>query len=262
MGVAFMPDHPDRSLALLADIALSAGRKIIEIYYSGETSVTAKADESPVTTADVAAEKIILEGLAALEPDIPVIAEEQVAAGRVPAAGDIFFLVDPLDGTREFISRNGEFTVNIARIEHGRPVAGVVYAPALDKIYAGSAQGAWFASVRTAAPLSWQPIRVRPPPNMETVIVASRSHRDPATDAFVAAYAGARCVSIGSSLKFCLVATGEADIYPRFGRTMEWDTAAGHAVLLAAGGKVHDHAGAPLTYGKPGHENPGFIASA
>jgi 3'(2'), 5'-bisphosphate nucleotidase len=259
-----MTSLPDRLLNALVDIALSAGREIIRIYRSENPQIAEKADNSPVTAADLAAEKVILDGLAALESAIPVIAEEQAAAGHMPAAEDIFYLVDPLDGTREFISRNGEFTVNIARIVHGQAAAGVVYAPALGKIYAGGAQGAWAGDVSSGVPISWRAIRVRSGPPANPVIVASRSHRDPQTDAFIARHSGAEIKSIGSSLKFCMVASGEADFYPRFGRTMEWDTAAGHAILRAAGGKVLDENGKPLTYGKleRGFDNPAFVASA
>jgi 3'(2'), 5'-bisphosphate nucleotidase len=262
--IGSMADFPDPFLTALSDVALSAGREIMRIYSSGEHQIQTKADCSPVTTADLAAERVILQGLAQLEPAVPVIAEEQAAAGNLPMANDDFYLVDPLDGTREFISRNGEFTVNIARIVRGQPVAGVVFAPALGRLYAGGEQTSWTANVESGSLREWQPIHVRLLPQTNPVIVASRSHRDPKTDDFVSRHMGAKLISIGSSLKFCLVASGEADLYPRFGRTMEWDTAAGHAVLLAAGGKVLDEHGAPLIYGKRerGFDNPAFIASA
>lgn len=236
----------------LIEIAKAAGRAILEIY-AGEIEVQSKADRSPVTAADRAAEAIILEGLKKLSPDLPVIAEEEVAAGRVPKIGTRFWLVDPLDGTREFLSRNGEFTVNIALIEARRPVLGVVLAPAIDRVF--------YAPDPTHAFESGKPIHVRRPSDDGLVVVASRSHRDSATDALIAGMPVKDFRTAGSSLKFCLVASGEADLYPRTGRTMEWDTAAGHAILSAAGGKVLGLDGEDFLYGKPGFENPGFIAS-
>lgn len=237
--------------------------------YGASIEVATKADQSPVTQADQKAEDVILAGLKALCPDIPVLAEESVAKGHVPEIGTKFFLVDPLDGTKEFISRNGEFTVNIALIENGVPMFGVVYAPAIDDMYFGRAgHGAMHVKIKTTQ--IWPGIggatsitKRSLPPDGATVL-ASRSHCDAETEAFIAKTKVAKLVSAGSSLKFCKVAAGEADIYPRFGRTMEWDTAAGHAVLLAAGGKVLTTDGKPLTYGKKsrGFDNPAFIASA
>lgn len=239
-------------LVLLAE---QAGAAIMEIY-QGEIAVAEKTDKSPVTAADTAAEAIILDGLARLLPDIPVIAEESVAAGRVPAFGRRFFLVDPLDGTREFISRNGEFTVNIGLIEDGAPSAGIVTLPALGIAYWSAGDGiAWRkdgAGTRRIA--------CRLPPEQGLSVVASRSHRDAATEEFIAGLKVAELVAAGSSLKFCRLAEGSADLYPRFGHTMEWDLAAGHAVLAAAGGSVATTDGQPLGYGKPGWRNPPFIA--
>jgi 3'(2'),5'-bisphosphate nucleotidase len=249
----------------LVTLAIAAGREIMVIYGQDFTQ-RAKSDLTPVTEADEAAERIILEGLARLDPATPVISEEAAAAGRVPEVGDRFYLVDPLDGTKEFISRNGEFTVNIALIEKGRPVMGVVYAPALSRLFwgergGGAAQGQIGEDGEVAG---WRPVSVRKCPEDGAIVVASRSHRDAATDEFLRTVNVKSLVSAGSSLKFCLVASGEADLYPRFGRTMEWDTAAGHAVLLAAGGKVLTEKGNPLVYGKRerGFDNPGFIASS
>lgn len=237
-----------------ADLALAAGAAIMEVY--GAADAAAKADGSPLTAADLRAHDAILAGLARLCPAIPVISEED-AAHRPPAGAGRFILVDPLDGTREFVSRNGEFTVNIALLEDGAPVAGVVCAPALGRLWAGAVgQGAWRA---TAAPPARCAIAARTPPAEGLVAVASRSHRDAGTDAFLGGLAVAGLRSVGSSLKFCLLAQGEADVYPRFGPTMEWDTAAGHAVLEAAGGRVATPAGAPLRYGKPGWRNGPFI---
>ncbi len=251
----------------LVNLAHAAGREVMRIYEDG-TTVREKADKSPVTDADLAAEKVILAGLARIDGDTPVISEEATAAGAEPVAGERFYLVDPLDGTREFISRNGEFTINIALVEHGAPVAGVVYAPARQRIFAGeTASGSFEAALPAAqAPgdCKWQKIRAKQSGPAPAKAVASRSHRDDKTDAWLGDLGITDLVSAGSSLKFCLVAAGEADVYPRFGRTMEWDTAAGHAVLAAAGGRVMCEDGPPLTYGKRerGFDNPGFIAWA
>lgn len=258
-----MPPSP--FLTELAMLAQEAGREVIRIYNTNPES-RQKSDASPVTDADIVAEKIILAGLAKLEPETPVVAEEAVSAGAEPVAADRFFLVDPLDGTREFISRNGEFTINIALIENGLPTAGVVYAPAIDRMFCG-ARGAGSFATEVApdadiAACTWRNIATRLIPEEGAKVVASRSHRDERTNAWIEKRKVSDIVSAGSSLKFCLVAAAEADLYPRFGRTMEWDTAAGHAVLSAAGGSVVTEDGAPLTYGKNhrGFDNPGFIA--
>ena len=267
-----MPEIPASGPLLSGLIALAreAGQVILR-FYDGGAEVALKADATPVTAADVAAEEVILAGLRRLAPEIPVIAEEAVARGAVPRAARRFFLVDPLDGTKEFISRNGEFTVNIALIEAARPVAGVVYAPAIGRLFWGE-QGRGAAEARIAllgaigaAPPEVRRIAAAPArPGAPIRVVASRSHRDSETDRFLASLGKCEVVSAGSSLKFCLVASGEAEVYPRFGRTMEWDTAAGHAVLAAAGGSVKTAAGGPLLYGKEaeGFANPAFIASA
>jgi 3'(2'), 5'-bisphosphate nucleotidase len=247
---------PARLLPAIVALAERAGALILEHYRDG-VAVRAKADASPVTVADEAAEALILEGLAGLTPEIPVVAEETVAGGHVPELGaGRFWLVDPLDGTKEFLSRNGEFTVNIALIEGQEPVLGVVFAPALGKVWWG-AHGAG-AMLRDAT--GERPIAARPRPARGVVAVASRSHSDSQTEAFLDEMGVAERISAGSSLKFCLVAEGRADVYPRFGPTMEWDTAAGHAVLRAAGGQVTTRDGAPFTYRKPGFRNPEFIA--
>lgn len=251
-------------LEAMIGAAIEAGRAAFHVY-RGEFAVMRKSDESPVTTADHAAEAIILERLRDTAPRIPIVAEEQVAAGHIPDTGEEFFLVDPLDGTREFIERRGDFTVNIALIRGGSPVLGVVYAPASGQLFAGDA-GAMRAFQCMQDPGSPErgqriPIRVRPAPRGGVTAVASRSHRTPETDAYLARYRVAELVSVGSSLKFCLIAAGDADLYPRLGPTMEWDTAAGHAVLVAAGGTVLASDGSPLRYGKPHFRNPWFIAS-
>jgi 3'(2'), 5'-bisphosphate nucleotidase len=243
--------------------AQRAGGAIMAVYAT-EFVVRDKADASPVTAADEAAEKILLADLAAIAPGVPVVAEESVAAGRVPVVADRFFLVDPLDGTREFVSRRDEFTVNVALIEAGEPVLGVVFAPARHELYWGDVKaqkaGRIDADPDGTMPSMGAIICARLPPRQGLTAVASRSHRTPETDAFLANYQVTEFRSIGSSLKFCIVAAGEADIYPRVGTTMEWDTAAGHAVLRAAGGSVTGLAGEPFRYGKPGFRNGNFVA--
>ena len=237
-------------------ITREAGAVIMEIYGS-DFEVRGKQDASPVTEADEKAERWILERLKALWPQIPAVSEEAAAAGYVPEMGQRFWLVDPLDGTKEFIQRNGEFTVNIALIEHGVPVLGVVFAPALDRMYAGAqGQGAWLEVKGTR-----QPIECRSSPQEGLDVVASRSHGDAqALENFLQGRSVRSLKSAGSSLKICLVAEGEADIYPRLGRTMEWDIAAGHAVLAAAGGQIRTLDGEVLGYGKPDMSNPHFYA--
>jgi 3'(2'), 5'-bisphosphate nucleotidase len=258
------PDSDGALLEAMIGAAIEAGRAAYEVYRS-DFDVQLKADRSPVTAADHAAEAIILERLARAAPAVPVIAEEEVSAGRVPAVAAEFFLVDPLDGTKEFIQKRGDFTVNIALIRGGAPALGVVYAPANSGLYIGDvgARSAFRSRQRSdskeASPR--EPIRVRPVPAGGVTAVVSRSHETPETDAYLARYTLADRVSIGSSLKFCLVAAGEADLYPRLGPTMEWDTAAGHAVLAAAGGTVMAPGGVPLRYGKAGFRNSFFIAS-
>lgn len=235
------------------------------VYAEPDFETRAKSDNSPVTEADLAADSIISKGLATAFPEIPVVTEEQ-AASHEQVGLATFFLVDPLDGTKEFVQRRGDFTINIALIEGGRPSRGVVYAPAKGRLFRTKGDGAVQEEVDAACkPVAGteRPISVRKPDNSGLIVVASKSHRDKATDDFIAQYNVADFTAAGSSLKFCLLAAGEADFYPRLGRTMEWDTAAGHAVLLAAGGEVirfDDRT--DLTYGKPGYENPFFLAYA
>ena len=253
-----MASDPSSTAVLdrLLPIARAAGKTILQVYAT-DFDVRGKADDSPVTEADRRAEALILPALTELTPDVPIVSEEAAAAGDIPRVADRFWLVDPLDGTKEFIKRNGEFTVNIALIERGRPVLGVVLAPALDRLYAGAAGRGAFLEDGTHR----RQIACRRVPAAGLTVVASRSHGDTqALDRFLAGRAVASQTNAGSSLKFCLVAAGDADLYPRFGRTMEWDTAAGHAVLAAAGGRVTTVDGAELRYGKPGFENPHFIA--
>jgi 3'(2'), 5'-bisphosphate nucleotidase len=261
-----MPHSPadDELIEALLAAAVAAGRAALDIYRTDFT-VTQKADQSPVTAADHAAEKIILEHLARIAPAVPVVAEESVAAGSVPQVRDEFFLVDPLDGTKEFIHRRGEFTVNIALIRQRRPTLGVVYAPVGGMLYAGNVGTArafrCSHAADAATPGPREPLHVRPVPAAGITAVISRSHSTPETEAYLSHYTVSQRVSVGSSLKFCLVAAGEADLYPRLGPTMEWDTAAGHAVLAAAGGTVLAPGGEPLAYGKPDFRNSFFIAS-
>ncbi|MBD3763304.1 MAG: 3'(2'),5'-bisphosphate nucleotidase CysQ [Rhodobacterales bacterium] len=248
----------------LRRLALEAGDRIMQVYDSPEFEVKAKSDASPVTEADEAADALISAGLRAAYPDVVLVTEEQVASHALTA--QTFLIVDPLDGTKEFVQRRGDFTVNIAYVRDGVPLRGVVYAPAQGRLFYTLAEG---SSVEETGPFdkdipgATRPLRVSTPDNGALMVVASKSHRDAATDAYIAKYAVKDMTSAGSSLKFCLVATGEADLYPRLGRTMEWDTAAGDAVLRGAGGHVvrfDDHT--PLAYGKPGWDNPFFIAHA
>jgi 3'(2'), 5'-bisphosphate nucleotidase len=245
-------------LAAVRPIAEEAGRATMRFY--GLTEATAKADGSPVTAADQAAEDIILPALRHLTPDIPVVSEEEASKGLSPdVTGARFWLVDPLDGTKEFLSGNGEFTVNIALIEHGAPVLGVVVVPALGETYAGAEPGS--AVLRDAS--GERAIAVRAAPAAGLTVVGSRSHGDAAAmEAFLGGRTVANFRAAGSSLKLCLIARGEADLYPRLGTTMEWDIAAGHAVLRAAGGHVRTLDGGAFTYGKPEYRNPHFAASA
>ena len=253
------------STRALVEIAFEAG-KIILRHYAGETIATrTKEDHSPVTAADEEAEAYILSRLAVVAPEVPIIAEEEAASGRIARIGSRFFLVDPLDGTKEFLNRNGEFTVNIAEVLNGAPLRGVVYIPAKDRLFVGEAgHGAFDVRVSDGA-LDWscaRRIEVCKPSEDGLVVVASRSHRDYKTEEFLADYKVKDFKAAGSSLKFCLVAAGEADFYPRLGRTMEWDTAAGHAVLAAAGGSVTTIDGRPFVYGKVEEKfaNPFFLA--
>ena len=252
----------EKLTVVMRRLALEAGDKIMEIYNSPEFEVKTKSDDSPVTEADEAADALISAGLTADFPDELLITEEQSDSHAL--IGDTFLIVDPLDGTKEFIHRRGDFTVNIAYVENGTPTRGVVYAPAKGRMFFTLADG---TTVEETGPLlkteigDTKPIGVSEANNDGLMVVASKSHRDQATDDYISKYNVADMKSAGSSLKFCLIASGEADIYPRLGRTMEWDTAAGHAVLTGAGGKVvrfDDHT--DLRYGKDGYANPYFIA--
>jgi len=246
-----------RLLEALVPIVRAAGAVVMDLYRT-DFAVRGKDDASPVTEADERAEALIVPALETLLPGVPVVAEEAVAAGRLPAFGRRFWLVDPLDGTKEFIGRNGEFTVNIALVEDGEPVLGTVFAPAIERLFLGATGVGAFVEQDGHR----RPIRCRAVAPAGLTVVASRSHGDAAAlDAFLGGRRVAALTNAGSSLKLCLVAAGEADLYPRLGRTMEWDIAAGHAVLAAAGGRVLTLAGEPLRYGKPGLDNPHFVAS-
>ena len=242
------------------EFAVDAAREIMRIY-AGELGERTKADKSPVTDADHAAEAIIVKGLRAITPDATVVAEEEMAAGRVPRMnGGPFWLVDPLDGTKEFIKRNGEFTVNIALVDKGKPVLGIVLAPATGTLWRGIAG---HGADKREGDGPFTAIQTRPAPVNGLTACASRSHsiyNDLDIWFRNNNLTVADRVQAGSSLKFCLIAEGKADIYPRFGPTNEWDTAAGQGVLEAAGGEVVTTDGRPLVYGKPGFGNPHFIA--
>ncbi|MEQ3710548.1 MAG: 3'(2'),5'-bisphosphate nucleotidase CysQ [Tateyamaria sp.] len=251
-------------IPVMRKLALEAGDKIMEIYGTDDFDVKSKSDDSPVTAADEAADALISDGLREAFPDVMLVTEEQAATHST--TGDTFLIVDPLDGTKEFVHRRGDFTVNIALVEAGVPTRGVVYAPAKGRMFFTLADGQAVEETgafdkETVGEVT--PIRVADSDNAALMVVASKSHRDQATDDYINKYSVQDMKSAGSSLKFCLVATGEADLYPRVGRTMEWDTAAGHAVLVGAGGHVvrfDNHE--PLVYGKEGYANPYFIAYA
>jgi 3'(2'), 5'-bisphosphate nucleotidase len=261
--IDFASQSRDVIAPALARAALAAGPVVME-EYARRAGARSKADGSPVTSADERAEELIRAWLERIAPATPIVAEEATAAGGAPDVAPRFFLVDALDGTREFLSRNGEFTVNVALIDAREPVAGAVYAPASGRLwFAGEA--AFFCEAPVGGglpePARWRRLRTRPaPPRL--VALASRSHCDPDTEAFLARLPIAERKSTGSSLKFCVIAEGGADVYPRFAPTMEWDTAAGDAVLRAAGGIVLDAGGKPLAYGKmaSGLRNGGFVA--
>jgi len=250
------------TLKQVSDVARRAGVEIMRVYNS-DFSVNKKDDGSPITEADTAAETIILRSIReGISSDFPIVSEEAVSVGNLPdVQGMPFWLVDPLDGTKEFISRNGEFTVNIALIENNKPVLGVVYLPVKGITYMAAVVGAFIQEDGSER----REISCRQAPADGLVAVVSRSHRTPEVDDYLSPFTITRETSAGSSLKFCTVAEGLADIYPRLGRTMEWDTAAGHAVLKFAGGTVQrldgSASGSELSYGKPGHENPHFAAA-
>ncbi len=238
---------------IFAEIAIEAAVPVMAVYAAADIQVHHKPDHSPVSEADELAEAVILKRLAARLPGVPVLSEEATARGERGIMDATFILVDPIDGTKEFLCRNGEFTINIGLVVDGEPCAGVVYAPALGKLWIGGT-GASSCMVAAGAPLppasERRAIHVRKAPSQGLTALASRSHSDAATEAFLASLVIAERRAAGSSLKFCAVAEGSADVYPRFGPTMEWDTAAGDAVLRAAGGTVQNADGTLLRYGK------------
>ncbi|WP_189340586.1 3'(2'),5'-bisphosphate nucleotidase CysQ [Mesorhizobium sp. M4B.F.Ca.ET.049.02.1.2] len=254
-------------LGVFERLVLEAGREVMRVFHEG-CAVDRKSDSSPVTEADRESEKIILAGLRAAYPAIPCVAEEEVAAGiATPDLDGVFFLIDPLDGTKEFVNRRTDFTVNIALIRHGVPEVGVVFAPCTGRFFSGRPGRAEAIEVDGDFNITGRRTIAVRAGGTPLAVVASRSHNTPETDAFIRDLGAAEIVSVGSSLKFCLVAAAEADVYPRFGRTMEWDTAAGDAVLRAAGGMTRTLDGHPLAYGKRNQAsdadfaNPHFIAS-
>tara|TARA_B110000003_G_C16575524_1_gene505992 strand:- start:537 stop:1352 length:816 start_codon:yes stop_codon:yes gene_type:complete len=261
IGAAVLKNH---LVEIMRILAIQAGDKIMEIYNSDDFDIRKKNDSSPVTVADEVADVLISAGLKKYFPEIALVTEEQAASHA--KCHSTFLIVDPLDGTKEFINRRDEFTVNIALIENGVPTLGIVYAPAIKRLFYTSTNE---TAVEEFPPFSetdigeQKPLHVGKPDNNSLIVVASKSHRDQATDKYISNYKIRDSKSAGSSLKFCLLAAGEADFYPRLGRTMEWDTAAGDALLRAAGGRVVNfETGEPLTYGKVGYENPFFIALA
>lgn len=251
------PTPPLAQLGPLVELAEKAGRAILEVYGRRDTAVTLKDDRSPLTEADQASHRVIMDGLRRLTPDVPIISEEGEAPDpAVFLQGGGVWLVDPLDGTKEFIKRTGEFTVNIALVRDGRPVAGVVHAPVLGKSWVAGGDGAELQAGEQRSPL-----RVRTADPARLGIVASRDHAGPEVKALLEGLPGAETLSMGSSLKFCLIAEGRADLYLRDGPTMEWDTGAAQAVLEAAGGGVFGLEGERLPYGKPDLRNPKFVAA-
>jgi 3'(2'), 5'-bisphosphate nucleotidase len=251
----------DELALAFAVLASEAGQVVMDVYAT-DFEVRRKADLSPVSEADEAAEALLIPGVEKLLPGVPILAEEAVSRDGFVDVGSEFVLIDPLDGTKEFVSRNGEFTVNVALIRDGSPVAGCVYAPARDRMFVGGTRAAT-GTVRPGADVpDLTPTTTRPYPTEGLTVVTSRSHLDEDTKAFVERIGAVSTRDAGSSLKFCLVADGEADVYPRFGPTMEWDTAAGHAVLAAAGGVVVNPDGTPFRYAKAesGFRNGPFVA--
>lgn len=241
-------------LVSACEISKGAGRLIMNYFSNGYTS-SQKSDNSPVTQADIAANKYITKALAKLASHIPVIAEEDETLGS--NSHKRFFLVDPLDGTRSFVRGEPEFTVNIGLIENNKPVLGVIYCPPQDILYFGQVGGNAYKQTGDKKP---EVIKTRKAPQDGLTVVRSRSHPSQKTNDYLQSLNVKELISGSSSVKFCMVAEGSADIYPRFGRTMEWDTAAGHAILEAAGGRVETADGKEFLYGKEGFENPAFIA--
>ena len=254
----------EKMTLVFRQLAIEAGEKILKIYNEDDFLISIKENKSPLTLADKMADEHISKGLALAYPKIKLISEEQESSHQNYYTN--FFIVDPLDGTKEFINRNGDFTVNIAYVKNGKPTVGVIYAPDKERLFYSNGLGVSFEEKGPFLPNDLGniiQIHTREKTRKEISIVASKSHQNKETENYIRNYNVHDIKNAGSSLKFCLIATGEADLYPRLGRTMEWDTAAGHAILLGAGGKVvklEDHK--ELTYGKPLYENPFFIACA
>lgn len=262
-----LPGDADALARRFATLVVRAGAVAMEILARPEIARLTKSDQSPVTEADQRVEAELIAALARDLPGAPVIAEEAAAAGETPAHGDSFLLIDPIDGTREFLARRAEFTINLALVQNGAPVAGAVYAPAMGEVWFAGAHGfAASAAPGGALPArqDWRPLRARKAPRGGLVALVSRSHLDAATQDFLARHPIVAQRPMGSSVKFCRLAAGDADVYPRFGRTMEWDTAAGDAILRAAGGATLGADGAPLVYGKARdhYRNGAFVAWA
>lgn len=260
-------DEVDDLARLFANLAIAAGALAMETFNNANIESRLKGDRSPVTEADERVEAYLLRELEKSLPGVPFLAEESAARGVTLSAADVFLLIDPIDGTREFLARSADFTINVALAEGNAPRAGAVYAPAQGRVWFAGARGyeAEAAPGQSLPPAQdWRLLRARPRPRDGLVALISKSHLDEETKAFLASQPIARSLPAGSSLKFCLLAAGEADVYPRFGPTMEWDTAAGDAVLRAAGGATLDPDGAPLRYGKTdaGFRNGPFIAWA
>lgn len=242
----------------LRPVVRKAGRETVRIYQKKDYTVRKKEDQSPVTEADEISERIILDALREITPEIPVISEERAEVGDIPSiAGGKFWLVDPLDGTKEFIGETGEFTINVALVMGDRPVLGLIGVPLKETIYAAAGPGTATLAVGEEEPRPITAVEASPE---GFVVVSSRSHAGPKTEEYLTTLKVRERRNFGSALKFCVIAAGEADLYPRFGRTMEWDTAAGHAILLAAGGNITTLNGEQLRYGKPNFENPAFVA--
>lgn len=260
-------DDVEELARLFANLAIAAGALAMETFNNVTIESRLKGDRSPVTEADERVEAYLLGELEKSLPGVPFLAEESAARGKTLSAADAFLLIDPIDGTREFLARSADFTINVALAEAGAPRAGAVYAPAQGRVWFAGARGYEADAVpgRSLPPAQdWRLLRARPRPQDGLVALISKSHLDEETKAFLSRHPIARSAPVGSSLKFCLLARGEADVYPRFGPTMEWDTAAGDAVLRAAGGATLDPNGAPLRYGKSevSYRNGPFIAWA
>lgn len=262
-----LSSDPERArlARLFGDLVVGAGALAMAVLARPQIEAQFKSDKSPVTEADERVEDYLLAALARDLPNVPIIAEEAAARGEIVTHGGAFLLIDPIDGTREFLARSPEFTVNLALVVDGVPLAGAISAPAQSRVWFGGVESFTAEAApggRLPAPQEWRSLRTRKPPAAGMVALVSKSHLDADTQAFVARLPVIERMSVGSSLKFCALAEGRADVYPRFGPTMEWDTAAGDAILRAAGGVVLDPAGGPLRYNKAAanYLNGSFVA--